>query len=248
LIDEITVPTKLSDLEEDENHRTVTDAEKEKWDKPSIEVDTTLTKSGMAADAQTVGEKFDNIKIPTELSELSDDETHRLVTDEEKARWDTPSIELDSTLAQEGMAADAKAVGDRFGSLKIPTKLSELTDDETHRTVTDSEKENWNAPAMVAQNDAPQSIGALWIDLDDDSVDGNLIDETLTQSGMAADAGEVGRRLNNLVIPSKLSDLQEDVGHRTVTDAEKEKLAGIDTGANKTVVDSSLSSTSTNPV
>lgn len=248
LIDEITVPTKLSDLEEDENHRTVTDAEKEKWDKPSIEVDTTLTKSGMAADAQTVGEKFDNIKIPTELSELSDDETHRLVTDEEKARWDTPSIELDSTLAQEGMAADAKAVGDRFDSLKIPVKLSELTDDEAHRTVTDSEKENWNAPAMVAQNDAPQNIGALWIDLDDDSVDGNLVDETLTQSGMAADAREVGRRLNNLVIPSKLSDLQEDASHRTVTDAEKEKLAGIDTGANKTVVDSSLSSTSTNPV
>jgi hypothetical protein len=65
---------------------------------------------------------------------------------------------------------------------------------------------------------------------------------------MAADAGEVGRRLNNLVIPSKLSDLQEDASHRTITDTEKEKLAGIDTGANKTVVDSSLSSTSTNPV
>ena len=67
-----------------------------------------------------------------------------------------------------------------FGSLKIPTKLSELTDDETHRTVTDSEKENWNAPTMVAQNDAPQNIDALWIDLDDNSDDGNLIDETLT--------------------------------------------------------------------
>ena len=136
LIDEITVPTKLSDLEEDENHRTVTDAEKEKWDKPSIEVDTTLTKSGMAADAQTVGEKFDNIKIPTELSELSDDETHRLVTDEEKARWDTPSIELDATLGQEGMAADAKAVGDALKQKQpigdyalnsaIPTQLSQL--------------------------------------------------------------------------------------------------------------------------
>lgn len=32
------------------------------------------------------------------------------------------------------------------------------------------------------------------------------------------------------------------------TDAEKTKLAGIDTGANKTIVDSELSSTSTNPV
>lgn len=32
------------------------------------------------------------------------------------------------------------------------------------------------------------------------------------------------------------------------TTAEKNKLAGIATGANKTVVDTSLSSTSTNPV
>lgn len=244
LIDEITVPTKLSDLEEDENHRTVTDAEKEKWDKPSIEVDTTLTKSGMAADAQTVGKKFDNIKIPTKLSELSDDKTHRLVTDEEKARWDTPSIELDSTLAQEGMAADAKAVGDRFGSLKIPTKLSELTDDETHRTVTDSEKENWNAPAMVAQNDAPQSIGALWIDLDDDSVDGNLVDETLTQRGMAADAGEVGRRLNGKV--EKIDG--KGLSANDYTTDEKNKLAGIQAEANKTIVDNALSDTSINPI
>lgn len=36
----IVVPTRLSQLAEDETHRTVTDAEKEKWNKPSITVDT----------------------------------------------------------------------------------------------------------------------------------------------------------------------------------------------------------------
>jgi hypothetical protein len=36
-------------------------------------------------------EKFNNINIPTELSELSDDADHRLVTDVEKQRWDDKS-------------------------------------------------------------------------------------------------------------------------------------------------------------
>ena len=219
LIDEITVPTKLSDLEEDEDHRTVTDAEKEKWDKPSIEVDTTLTKSGMAADAQTVGEKFGNIKIPTELSELADDKTHRLVTDEEKARWDAPSIELDSTLKQKGMAADSKTVGDKFDSLKIPTKLSELIDDESHRLVTDLEKTKWNTPSIK-------------------------LDSTLTQEGMAADASVVASKLEKKV--DKVDG--KGLSANDYTTDEKNKLAGIQVEANKTVVDDELSDSSENPV
>lgn len=229
MIEAIVIPTKLSELQEDVNHRTVTDAEKAAWNEPDIEVDTTLEQSGMAADAKAVGDALKQKQpigdyalksaIPTQLSQLQSDENHRTVTDAEKAAWNEPSIEVDETLTQVGMAADAQAVGQKIEQIKV-----------------------------IAQNEAPSNLQGLWVDLDDNSNDGNLIDETLTQSGMAADAGEVGRRLNNLPIPSKLSDLQEDVGHRTVTDAEKEKLAGIDTGANKTVVDSSLSSTSTNPV
>ena len=215
----ITDKPLLSDLEEDENHRTVTDAEKEKWDKPPIEVDETLTKSGMAADAQTVGKKFDNIKIPTELSELADDETHRLVTDEEKARWDTPSIELDSTLKQEGMAADSKAVGDKFDSLKIPVKLSELSGDENHRTVTDAEKEKWDKPSIE-------------------------VDETLTQRGMAADAWIVASRLEDKVEKIEGKGLSSN----DYTIDEKNKLAGIQAEANKTIVDNALSDTSINPI
>jgi hypothetical protein len=60
--------------------------------------------------------------IPTALSELSDDATHRLVTDTDISNW------------------NAKAdIGD------IPTQLSQLTDDSTHRLVTDIEKNTWNA-------------------------------------------------------------------------------------------------------
>lgn len=39
----IVIPTRLSQLADDTEHRTVTDAEKEKWNKPSIAVDTELS-------------------------------------------------------------------------------------------------------------------------------------------------------------------------------------------------------------
>lgn len=61
------------------------------------------------------------MNIPDALADLSDDETHRTVTDTEKSTW------------------NAKAdTGD------IPTALSELSDDSTHRVVTDTEKALWN--------------------------------------------------------------------------------------------------------
>lgn len=43
MIADIVVPTRLSQLADDTEHRTVTDAEKEKWNKPSITVDTELS-------------------------------------------------------------------------------------------------------------------------------------------------------------------------------------------------------------
>jgi hypothetical protein len=59
--------------------------------------------------------------IPTALSELSDDSTHRLVTDTEKGTWNGKADSRD-----------------------ILTALSELSDDSTHRLVTDTEKGTWN--------------------------------------------------------------------------------------------------------
>lgn len=62
--------------------------------------------------------------IPTALSDLSDDTTHRVVTDAEKAVWNNK--------------ADASS---------IPTDLADLSDDSTHRVVTDTEKTAWNNKA-----------------------------------------------------------------------------------------------------
>lgn len=70
-------------------------------------------------DGSTVQEKINN--IPTDLADLNQDSTHRLVTDTEKLTW---NIKPDFS--------------------DIPTQLSQLNDDSTHRLVTDTEKNTWN--------------------------------------------------------------------------------------------------------
>lgn len=68
-------------------------------------------------------------RIPTALSELTEDANHRTVKDSEKEAWNGK--------------ADASA---------IPTALSNLTDDSTHRTVTDQEKSTWNGKSNFSGN------------------------------------------------------------------------------------------------
>lgn len=73
-----------------------------------------------------------DIVVPTRLSQLTDDTTHRLVTDVEKSRWNNKS-DFDGS----------------YNSLTnkptIPNRLSQLTDDSMHRLVTDAEKQKWNS-------------------------------------------------------------------------------------------------------
>lgn len=70
--------------------------------------------------------------IPTTLSELTEDTTHRLVTDTEKATWNSKS-------------EFSGSYNDLTNKPTIPTTLSELSEDSTHRLVTDAEKSTWNA-------------------------------------------------------------------------------------------------------
>ena len=86
---------------------------------------------------------------------------------------------------------------------------------------------------------------------------GATTDTTLSQVGKPADAAAVGSALAGYATEAYVSsqvntkvDKVDGQGLSTndYTTAEKTKLAGIATGANKTVVDSALSSSSTNPV
>lgn len=92
LIAKIAVPTKLSQLAEDTTHRTVSDAEKQKWN----------NKSDFNGSYNSLTDKP---TIPTKLSQLTDDSTHRLVTDAEKQKWNSStggtgtSITVDTALS-----------------------------------------------------------------------------------------------------------------------------------------------------
>lgn len=86
---------------------------------------------------------------------------------------------------------------------------------------------------------------------------GASTDTTLSQAGKPADAAAVGAALTNYAteafvnsqVINKVDKVDgKDLSTNDYTTAEKTKLAGIATGANKTVVDSALSSSSTNPV
>lgn len=79
-------------------------------------------KAGAETALQNLATKADKTEIKTKLSEMTDDSTHRTVTDSEKSTWNGKASKSD-----------------------IKTSLSQLTSDSTHRTVTDAEKTKWNS-------------------------------------------------------------------------------------------------------
>ena len=105
-------------------------------------------------------DELSNRKIPSKLSELTDDSTHRTVTDAQKKAWDgkvdkvtgkglSTNDYTDADKQKVGsidskIAAVNQALGFKAEKTEIKTKLSEMTDDSTHRLVTDSEKATWN--------------------------------------------------------------------------------------------------------
>lgn len=83
--------------------------------------------------------------IPTALADLTEDATHRLVTDTEKSTWNGKSnfsgAYDDLTGKPDLFSGD---YNDLTGKPTIPTRLSQLSGDATHRVVTDAEKEKWD--------------------------------------------------------------------------------------------------------
>lgn len=96
--------------------------------------------------------------IPTALSQMTEDTTHRVVTDAEKTTWNNKSDFSGSyndltnkptiPAAQVNSDWDASSgVAQILNKPTIPTALSQLTEDTTHRVVTDTEKAAWNGKA-----------------------------------------------------------------------------------------------------
>lgn len=153
------------------------------------------------AKTSEVDTKINNIKIPSKLSELTDDSTHRLITDAQKSAWDNKVDKVDGKglSSNDYTNADKQAVGSidtkiaavnqalstKAKASDIKTKLSEMTDDSTHRTVTDSEKSTWNGKASTS--DIKTSLSQLTSDsthrtvTDEEKTKWNSIEELTSQ-------------------------------------------------------------------
>lgn len=139
------IPSTLEEMTDDQNHRTVSDIEKETWNNKS----------------EFSGEYSDLKNIP-EIKQL---------TDELKAKYDTASdmaaknqSDITTKLNKSGYTAHQWLQTDENGNIvagekptytssevsalpdttHIPSTLAEMTDDPEHRTVTDAEKKAWN--------------------------------------------------------------------------------------------------------
>lgn len=254
-----TVPTKISAFENDKGYLTQhqsLDAYAKTADLGALATKDSLT-------ASDVGALPDTTKIPSTLSDLTADSTHRTVTDTEKNTWNakanasdiptkvsdltndkgyiTSYTETDPTVPSWAKAATkpsytASEVGALPSTTKIPGALSDLNEDATHRVVTDAEKEAWNAKSNFSGNYAdlngkptiptvPTKISAFENDAKYlttfTETDPTVPDWAKAKEKPTYTASEVGALPDSTQIPSKLSDLNEDTSHRLVTEAEK---------------------------
>lgn len=94
--------------------------------------------------------------------------------------------------------------------INVPKNLSDLKEDSEHRTVTDTEKQSWNAKS---------DFSGEYRDLQGKP---ELAEWALQSKKPTYTASEVGALPDTTEIPKSLSDLQDDAEHRTVTDTEKQ--------------------------
>ncbi len=110
--------------------------------------------------------------IPTKLSELLEDTTHRVVSDTEKKTWNSKPDAADIPTKLSDLTGDAthRLVSDvekdawnaKADAEDIPTKLSDLTGDTTHRVVSDTEKTTWNSKADKSVSKTATLTAAGW--------------------------------------------------------------------------------------
>lgn len=98
--------------------------------------------------AEEVNALPDTTKIPAALADLSEDATHRVVTDEQIEAWNNKPDEI-PVKSVNGKTGDVKLNAEDVGALPagtaIPDELGDLKGDASHRTVTDAQISAWNA-------------------------------------------------------------------------------------------------------
>ena len=151
--------------------------------------------------------------IPAQLSDLSEDSTHRTVSDTEKSSWN-------------GKSNFSGDYTDLANKPTIPTKLSDLSSDDTHRTVSDTEKTLWDNKSDFSGSYTDlinkPSIPSCLSDLSADSTHRTVTDAEKTSWNNKSDfSGSYEDLTNKPSIPTTLAELSDDSTHRVVTDVEK---------------------------
>ena len=162
------IPTELADLTDDETHRTVTDEDIETWNGKS----------------DFSGSYNDLTDVPDDLVEDGDYvHTDNNYTDTEKSKLEGIESGAEANVQSDWNEADNTKDDFIKNKPSIPTALKDLSDDSTHRLVTDSNISAWNAKS---------DFSGSYNDLTDKPT-----------------------------IPDELKDLQDDTTLRLVTDTEK---------------------------
>ena len=179
----------------------------------STEDYTTAEKSKLAGIASGANNYVHPSAHPASM--ITQDASHRFVTDTEKSTWNGKASTAVATASANGLmsAADKKkldgvAAGANNYVHPAAHPASMITEDTSHRFITDAEREAWNSKATGVV--ATQSVNGLMSAADKKKLD-----------GVAAGA-------NNYVHPSAhpASMITQDATHRFVTDTEKSTWNG----------------------
>ena len=177
------IPTDLSDLQDDSDHRLVTDSEKTEWS----------GKSNVSANPATTTETLTSIEINGTGYAIPSG-----------GSGDVADVKVNGTSVVDPVTKEANIDLTGYAETSdIPTDLADLSDDSTHRLVTDTEKAGWDAKADTS--DIPE-------------VNNNTI--TIQKNGQNVDSFNLNQDSNkaiNIAVPTKTSDLQNDSSFITNT-------------------------------
>jgi hypothetical protein len=200
-------------ITEDTTHRFTTDAEKTTWNNkaPTTAVTTTTNGLMIAADKlklDGIAANANNYTHPAThpATMITEDTTHRFVTDTEKTTWNgkaSTAIVTTSTnglmIASDKTKLDGIAAGATNYTHPATHPATMITEDATRRFVSDTEKTTWNNKASTAV--VTTTTNGLMIATDKTKLDG----------------------LTNYTHPAShpATMITEDTTHRFVTDTEK---------------------------
>ena len=162
--------------------------------------------------------RLDAIKVPTKLSELSGDSTHRTVTDSEKSAWGGK----ENAGVAAGLVNAHNVGGDAHNDIRL---LIEGLNTRLNAVANSSDVNLDQLAELVAYIKANRSlieqVTTNKVSVSD--IINNLTTNVSNKPLSAAQGVALKALIDAITVPTKLSQLEDDASHRTVTDEEKEK-------------------------